>query len=43
MVYNSLTVSRDSVNSKLTIAFRPNNCTVNLNPSSIRQTVAGVR
>ena len=42
MVYNTLVVTRDQVNKVLTISFRPNNCTINLSQSQIRQTIAGV-
>lgn len=38
IVYNSLTVTKDTTNKKVTIAFRPNNCTVNLQPNDLRQT-----
>ncbi len=40
--YKSLTVTKDLVNSKLTIAYRPNNCTINLNPIAIRQAISNV-
>lgn len=43
MVYNTLTVTRDTTNSIVTVAFRPNNCTINLTPSALRQAVSNVR
>ena len=42
MVYNSLSISRNSTNKLLTVSFRPNNCTVNLSPITVRQTIANV-
>ena len=41
-VYNTLTVTRNSYYKTLTISYRPNNCTVNIPPSTIRQIVQNV-
>ena len=42
MVYNSLQVTRDQVNKILTVSYRPNNCTINLQANKIRQELSNV-
>ena len=42
MVYNTLSVTRNSNNNTLTISYRPNNCTINLLASGVRQKISNV-
>ena len=42
MVYNTLSVTRNVTGKVLTVSYRPNNCTVNIAPSGVRQVVSNV-
>ena len=40
--YKTLSVTKNTAASSLTVSFRPNNCTINLSPSGLRQSIANV-